>query len=253
MSEPREIGRQTAIVTGAAQGLGAVIAQRLHAAGYNVAIADIAFEKAQGMADELDPLGATAMAVRLDVGSKPEFEAARDTVLSKWGALHVAVNNAALTPATPVMDITPEEFDRVIATNLRGTFFGCQVFGAAFAKARYGRIVNLASLAAHNGGTTAGAHYASSKAGIITLTKIFARDLSPLGVSVNAIAPGPLDLPIVHQTVAPDRLAKMIEAIPARQIGDPNFVGDLVVLLASPHAGFATGATFDVNGGIYMR
>lgn len=245
--------RQSAIVTGAAQGLGNVIARRLHAAGYAVALADIAVEAAQASADELDPSGASACALRLDVLRKEDFQNALDEVVRRFGALHVAVNNAAVTPATPVMDISPEEFDRVIATNLRGTFFGCQVFGAWLADAGYGRLINMASLAGHNGGTTAGAHYASSKSAIMTLTKIFARDLSPRGVSCNAIAPGPMDLPIVHATVPPERLARMIESIPARCIGDPGFVADLVVLLASPHASFATGATWDVNGGLYMR
>lgn len=245
--------RQTAIVTGAAQGLGEVIARRLHAAGWNVALADVQVEAAEAAAKSLDASGETAVALKLDVTKKADFEAARDALAARWGGVQVLVNNAALTPATPVMDITAEEFDRVLAVNLRGTLFGCQVFGAHMAGNGYGRLINMASLAGHNGGTTAGAHYASSKSGVMTLTKIFARDLSPQGVACNAIAPGPMDLPIVRRMVPPEKLAKMIETIPARQIGSPEFVADLVVLLASPHAGFATGATFDVNGGIYMR
>lgn len=245
--------RQIAIVTGAAQGLGNVIARRLHAAGYSVALADIDMDHATETALELDASGASALALRLDVTNKLDFEAARDTVLARWGALHVAVNNAAITLTTPVMQITPEEFDRVITTNLRGTFLGCQVFGAYLGSTGYGRVINLASLAGQNGGTASGAHYASSKSGILTLTKIFARELAASGVTVNAIAPGPLDLPSVHAAVPPEKLAKLVEMIPVKRLGDAGFVADLVVQLASPQAGFATGAAWDINGGIFMR
>ncbi|TXT28957.1 MAG: 3-oxoacyl-acyl-carrier protein reductase, partial [Rhodocyclaceae bacterium] len=140
-----------------------------------------------------------------------------------------------------------------LAQALRGTFLSCQVFGAAFAKAGYGRLINLASLAGQNGGTASGAHYASSKAGIITLTKIFARELGAANVTVNAIAPGPMELPSVRAAVPAERLAQIIETIPVKRLGNPKFVATLAVQLASPEADFTTGATWDVNGGIFMR
>ena len=244
---------QVALVTGAAQGLGSIIAGQLHAAGYKVVITDRTEELAREAADRLDASGATALAVKLDVKRKADFEAALATVVAKWGGLQVAVNNAAMTPTTPVMKITAEEFDEVIAVNLRGTLFGCQVFGAHMAAANYGRIINLASLAGQNGGTASGAHYASSKGAILTLNKIFARELAASNVTVNAIAPGPMELPSVRAAVPPERLEKLIEAIPVRRLGNPKFVADLVVKLASPEADFTTGATWDVNGGIFMR
>lgn len=245
--------QQVAVVTGAAQGLGRSIAEALHRAGYRVAVTDVAVAGAAEVATALDPSGETAMALALDVTSKADFEAALAAILAKWGALHVAVNNAALTPTTPVMKITAEEFDRVLAVNLRGTLFGCQVFGAHLASAGYGRIVNLASLAGQNGGTASGAHYASSKGAILTLTKIFARELGASGVTVNAVAPGPMDLPSVHALVPAEKLAKIVETIPVRSLGDPDFVADTVVHLASPAAGFVTGAAWDLNGGLFMR
>lgn len=244
---------QVAIVTGAAQGLGRHIAEALHRAGYRVAVSDVRFDAVAEVALALDPTGETAFALALDVASKADFEAGLAAVLAKWGALHVAVNNAAMTPTTPVMQITPEEFDRVLSINLRGTFLGCQVFGAHLAKVGYGRIVNLASLAGQNGGTASGAHYASSKGAILTLTKIFARELGPAGVTVNAVAPGPMDLPSVRALVPADRLEKIIETIPVKSLGDPAFVADTVVHLASPTAGFVTGAAWDLNGGLFMR
>ncbi|GAA5233721.1 SDR family oxidoreductase [Verticiella sediminum] len=246
--------RQVAIVTGAAQGLGRVIADHLHAAGYRVAYADIALQAAQAAASAADASGETAMAIGLDVTRKSDFEAARDLLVERWGGVQVLVNNAAVTLTTPVMQITPEEFDTVITTNLRGTFLGCQVFGAHLGEQGYGRLVNLASLAGQNGGTASGAHYASSKAGILTLTKIFARELAGKGVTVNAVAPGPMDLPSVRAAVPPEKLDKLInDMIPVKKLGDPGFVADLVVQLASPNAGFATGAAWDINGGIFMR
>ncbi|MEG1768159.1 MAG: SDR family oxidoreductase, partial [Comamonas sp.] len=121
------------------------------------------------------------------------------------------------------------------------------------AQAGYGRLINVASLAGQNGGTASGAHYASSKSGILTLTKIFARELASRGVTVNAVAPGPLDLPSVRAAVPPQRLARLVDAIPVRKLGNPRFVAGLVVQLASPEADFATGAAWDINGGIFMR
>jgi 3-oxoacyl-[acyl-carrier protein] reductase len=244
---------QVVCVTGASQGLGAAIARAFHVAGYKVALADIDEPGMAALASELDGTGETVLAVPLDVRSQAQFEAARDAILAKWGSVEVLVNNAVLTVARPVLEIDPDEFDRVMAVNVRGTFIGCQVFGRLFKKAGYGRIVNMASLAGQNGGTATGAHYAASKGAIITLTKVFARDLAAFGVTANAIAPGPIDTPAVRRTVPADRLPGLIAGIPVGQLGDPDFIAAVALQLASPSAGFVTGATWDVNGGLYMR
>nr|WP_282572079.1 SDR family oxidoreductase [Roseomonas acroporae] len=241
------------MVTGGGSGLGSAIVRALHGAGYRVAVADIDEAAARDVAAGLDASGGTALGLALDVREKAAFERALALLVARWGSAQVLVNNAAMTVARPVMEISPEEFDAVVAVNLRGTFLGCQVFGAHFRDRGHGRIVNMASLAGQNGGTATGAHYAASKGGIVTLTKVFARDLGRAGVTVNAIAPGPLDTPMVHRTVPPERLAALKEGIPVGEIGDPAFVASLVVQLASPEAAFATGATWDVNGGLYLR
>ncbi len=244
---------QVALVTGAAQGLGRVIAERFLAAGYRVAVTDVAEGAAHDAARALDPTGTAVLPLGLDVTHKADFTAALDAVLARWGALHAVVNNAAMTPMTPVMRITPEEFDAVVAVNLRGTFLGCQVFGAHLAQAGHGRIVNIASLAGQNGGTASGAHYAASKAGILTLTKIFARELAAANVTVNAVAPGPMDLPSVRASIPPERLETLVGMIPVKRLGNPAFVARMVVELAAPDADFTTGAAWDINGGIFMR
>ncbi|PSL12908.1 3-oxoacyl-[acyl-carrier protein] reductase [Marinobacterium halophilum] len=244
---------QVALVTGAAQGLGHHIAARLHDAGYRVVLSDINLEAAQQAATALDGSGETAMAVRLNVAEQADFEAALAQVLERWGALHVLVNNAAVTRATPVMEISADEFNDIVNINLGGTFVGCQVMGRYMADQGYGRIINMSSLAGQNGGTSTGAHYAASKGGILTLTKVFAKELAAQGVTVNAIAPGPIDSPMVKALVPEERLPTLLGAIPVGQLGEADFVGDMVVQLARPEAAFATGTTWDINGGLFMR
>jgi len=243
----------TVLITGASQGLGAVIARSFHAQGWQVGISDIDAQGAAKLANEIDPSGQRALAISLDVRDPVAFGAAYDTLTSRWGSVEALINNAVLTQVRPVLDISLEEFGAVSDVNLRGTFVGCQIFGRYFKESRYGRIVNIASLAGQNGGTATGAHYAASKGGIITLTKVFARELAPFGVTVNAVAPGPLDLPSVHSIVPRDSLDKIMSSIPVGHLGAPEFVASAVMLLASPQAAFASGATWDINGGLYMR
>ncbi|WP_217567270.1 SDR family NAD(P)-dependent oxidoreductase [Streptomyces sp. GbtcB7] len=245
--------RRVALVTGAARGLGACIAGRLYDRGYCVALTDLDEEAAVKAAADLDPEGRYAVGLALDVRDKDAFARVRDRLVAHWGAVHVLVNNAGHAKAEKLMEISPESFEAVVSTNLNGTFFGCQVFGAHFAERGYGRIVNIASLAGQNGGTATGAHYAAAKGGVATLTKVFARELGPHGVTVNAISPGPQDLPVVREMVPPDVLSAIEQAAPVRRLGRPRFIADMAVLLASEHADAVTGACWDANGGLYMR
>ncbi|MDJ1135723.1 SDR family NAD(P)-dependent oxidoreductase [Streptomyces iconiensis] len=245
--------RRAALVTGAAGGLGRCVAARLHAQGYRVALTDLDAEAAAEAAAELDPTGESAVGLALDVRDKDAFSRALDDVVTRWGAVHALVNNAGHSKIESLMDITPESFTAVVDTNLNGTFYGCQVFGAYFAERGDGRIVNIASLAGQNGGTATGAHYAAAKGGVATLTKVFARDLGPRGVTVNAVSPGPQDLPVVRRTVDPQKLAQTEAMIPVGRLGRPEFIADMVVLLVAEHADVVTGACWDANGGLFMR
>lgn len=251
MSNPTQ--SQIALVTGAAQGLGNRIAARLLAAGYRVVLSDRSLPAAEAAARVMDASGERVMPLALDVARKADFEAALAAVLERWGDLQVLVNNAAVTRATPLMEISPEEFAEVVNINLGGTFAGCQVIGRHMADRGYGRIVNMASLAGQNGGTSTGAHYAASKGAIVTLTKVFAKELAGRGVTVNAIAPGPIDSPMVKALVPEERLPGLLGAIPVGRLGDADFIGDMVVQLARPEAYFITGTTQDINGGLFMR
>lgn len=243
----------TAIVTGAASGFGAVAARALHQAGHRIVVSDIDGEAARRLAAELDPAGATAIATTLDVRRPEDFERARDEAIGRWGSVEILVNNAAVTVARPLLEIAPAEFNEVMATNAGGVFAGSQILGRHFRERGYGRIVNLASLAGQNGGTATGAHYAASKGAIMTLTKVFARDLAAFGITVNAVAPGPMDTPLVHKLVPAEKMQGLLANIPVGQLIDPAFVASVVVLLASPAASAVTGACWDVNGGLFMR
>jgi 3-oxoacyl-[acyl-carrier protein] reductase len=247
------MNKKIAVVSGAGRGLGEHIARKLHAEGYKVCVADIDLEQATTVATSLDATGQTAMALSLDVRRKQDIIAALDATELRWGGVSVLVNNAGQSRVAALMEITPEEFDDVVAINMKGTFLACQVFGKYFAEQKYGRIINIASLAGQTGGTATGAHYAASKGGVMTLTKVFARELAAQGVTVNAISPGPLDLPVVHQTVAADKLAGIIQTIPVKTLGDAGFIADAVVMLASEQASSMTGSCIDINGGLFMR
>lgn len=243
----------TAIVTGAASGFGAVAARALHQAGHRIIVSDINGDAARRLATELDPAGNSAIAATLDVRQPEAFEQVRDLAIARWGSVEILVNNAAVTVARPLLEIEPAEFNTIMATNAGGVFAGSQILGRHFKERGYGRIVNLASLAGQNGGTATGAHYAASKGAIMTLTKVFARDLAAFGITVNAIAPGPMDTPLVHQLVPAEKMPAMLANIPVGQLIDPAFVASVVVLLASPAASSVTGACWDVNGGLFMR
>lgn len=244
---------EVSVVTGAAAGLGEAIARRLHATGHRVAIADLDGAAAMALADELDESGVSARAYTVDVSDRIDLEQLLAGVLADFGAVHVLVNNAALTRATPLLDITPEELTRVMTVNFEGTFHACQLFGAHMASERYGRIVNIASLAGQNGGTATGGHYASSKGAIMSATKVFARELAAAGVTINAVSPGPLDTPMVRGIVGEESLPKFTKNIPVGRLGSPAFIAEMVALLVSADAASVTGACWDANGGLYLR
>jgi 3-oxoacyl-[acyl-carrier protein] reductase len=226
--------------------------RRLHAGGHAVAVADLDGTAAAALAAELDgAVGARGYAA--DVADKGSLEKLLATVVADFGGVQVLVNNAARTQARPLLEITPEELDSVMAVGFRGTFQACQLFGAHMAAQGYGRIVNMASLAGQNGGTATGGHYASAKGAVISLTKVFARELAASGVTVNAVSPGPQDSPVVHDIVGAGNLESFARSIPVGRLGDPAFIAEMVALLASPAAASVTGACWDANGGLYMR
>ncbi|MBY4212440.1 SDR family oxidoreductase [Rhodococcus fascians] len=240
------------VVTGGGSGLGELIVRKLHSVGHRVAIADIDLASANSLAAELGSAD-SVRGYRVDVSDRSALEGLLAGVVDHFGSVEVLVNNAAKTQARPLMDITAEELDSVMAVGFRGTFTACQVFGKYMAGNKYGRIVNMASLAGQNGGTATGGHYASAKGAVMSLTKVFARELAPSGVTVNAVSPGPQDSTIVREIVGNANLESFAHTIPVGRLGDPAFIAEMVSLLASPAAASVTGACWDANGGLYMR
>ena len=232
---------RTAIVTGAARGIGEAIARRLHADGYRVVLADIA--DASPLAGEL---GERATAVEHDVRDLASWES---LIGDLGGDVFALVNNAARTEFRTFWEVEVDEWDDVLATNLRGTYLGCRVVGAALRERGAGRIVNLASDAGQTAAGRSGPHYAASKAGVVSVTRRAATELAPHGVTVNAIAPAAIDGPLARSVLTEEKLPR----IPVGRLGRPEEVAALVAFLLSEDAGYITGATLDVNGGVLMR
>lgn len=233
----------TAVVTGAARGIGAAIARRLQADGYDVGLTDVDVDGVERLAGELG-----ARAFEHDVRELASWEA----LLEQLDDVHVLVNNAARTEFRSFFEIDLDEWDDVLATNLRGTYLGCRVFGRHMRERGAGRIVNLASDAAFAARGASGAHYAASKAGVVAVTRRAATELAPHGVTVNAVAPAAIDGPLARKVLR-DRLDEKLAGIPVGRLGRAEEVAALVAFLASDEAGYLTGTTLDLNGGVLMR
>ncbi len=242
---------RTALVTGGGRGVGEAVAREIHAGGGRVAVSDVDIDVAQAVAVSLDPSGETAIALTLDVREKDHFLAARDRIAGLWGKVDIVVNNAGFAKRTPTQDISPEEFDAIVQINMRSVFLSCQIFSEHMREHGYGRIVNITSLAGQNGGTVASPHYAASKAGAIMLTKYFARYLAGTGVTVNAIAPGPIDT--AKARLSAEQIARVEGEVPVGRCMAVGEIAAATALLASDRGGFFVGATLDMNGGLYLR
>jgi 3-oxoacyl-[acyl-carrier protein] reductase len=235
---------RTAVVTGAAQGIGEAIARTLHSRGATVVVADLNGARAERVAESL---GDRAHAAEVDVRDPGSIE----RLLDGAGRVDVLVNNAARTAFRPLWEIDEDEWDEVLATNLRSVFTACRLAGPRMREQGWGRILNLASIAGQAGGAS-GAHYAASKAGIIVLTKIVATELAPHGTTCNALAPAAVRTPVFDE-LPEERLDALRARIPVGRFGEPAEVAELAAFLCSDEAGYVTGATFDVNGGLLMR
>lgn len=242
---------KAAIITGAGRGIGLGIAMAFAREGARVALCDIDASLLDSALAQVRALGGPVRAFQLDVTSKEQIHGVVDAVLGQWGAVDVLVNNAGIYELLPAEEISEQQWDRMLAVNLKGTFLCCQAVIPAMKRQGAGRIISIASSAGKTGGTLAGAHYSVSKAGVICLAKQLARELGPHGITVNAVAPGRIDTPMIHVASDEENEAFRLRT-PLGRLGTAEDVADAVLFLASGEASFITGEILDVNGGLLI-
>ena len=249
---PFSLEGKVAFVTGSARGLGEAMAKAfLDAGAKGVVISDVRPELPD-TAKRLDPTGTRVLAQKLDVKDLKAFQAAFDAGVARFGGIDIMVNNAGRTVQCPPWDVTPEDWDDVMAINLRSVFFGCKIAATHMKGRGWGRIINLTSIAGQAPSAVAGAHYATSKAGIMQITRTWALELVAHGITVNNIAPAAIDGPIM-EIVTPERRAILEKNSPMGRFGRMDEIGAAALYLASESSAYMTGATLDINGGRLMR
>lgn len=242
----------TAIVTGGAMGLGLAITEALAARGTKVAMFDIAAEAVRTQVARLSESGATVSGCVVDVSDRAEVEAAVARVRAELGPVLILVNNAGIEQFGKFAEITDEQWDRVMAVNLRGPFTCTQAVLPDMLDAGWGRIVNISSSSAQ-GGQARMAAYVSSKAGVIGLTKSLALELGPKGITANTIPPGMVVTPMLEKAIAEGRFTASLEHFagitPVRRAGRPEDIANAAVFLCQDESSYITGQVIGVNGG----
>ena len=234
-----------ALVTGAARGIGLAVAQRLVREGGIVVLADADFDQAR---TEAKRLGHGAFAEKMNVADIRSVTSATTATIDRLGRLDILVNNAGIHgPSVPISQLTDEDWYNVLAVDLTGVFYCCRAVIPHMRDRKYGRIVNVSSIAGKEGNPNA-IPYSSAKAGVIGLTKALAKEVARDGILVNAVTPAVIDTDILKQ-VSPQHMEYMVSRIPIGRVGQPEEVAALVAWLCSEECSFSTGAVFDISGG----
>ena len=239
---------KAAIVTGGAQGIGEGVAVRLAEEGAGIAILDIKLDLANEVADGLRSNGTDAIALQADISNKAEGQAAVDEVASHFGRIDILVNNAGYHRMAKVTEIKEETSDRILDINLKGYFLMIQAVVPHMERQNYGKVLNIASIAAY-GGIANQAHYNSSKGGIISLTRTMALELVPFGINVNAVSPGTVETAGNKRFL--ERYRELVEKqIPMGRLAQPRDIANAVLFLVSDEAEYITGQCLSVCGGL---
>jgi len=271
----QRLNGKIAIVTGSGQGIGKAVALRLAQEGADVVVADINLEKAQQTAQEIRALGRGATAYGIDVARVVEIRCMVDNIVTEFGRIDILVNCAGVVQAKPFLEITEDDWDRLLNINLKGTTFCIQavatqmirqvpeqVKAAGRADRSYGKIVNFSSISGRHGRALQ-SHYAASKTAIISITQSAALALAPYNINVNAVAPGVVPTAMWQQIdrqcshifgAEPGQVLRdFIEKIPLKRAGSPEDVAGTVTFLCSSEADYITGQTLNVDGGYEMQ
>jgi NAD(P)-dependent dehydrogenase (short-subunit alcohol dehydrogenase family) len=246
------VAGRNAAVTGGASGIGRSICLHLARAGVEVAVLDLNRIGAEQVAREVTALGRRGVAVELDVAEPASVAAAVERVHGVLGPVHVLVNDAGIAGFQPLLQMSDEAWDRMIAVHLKGTFNCTRAFLPDMVEAGWGRIVNISSVAGLRGGANL-SHYAAAKAGILGFTKAVALEVGSLGITVNAIAPGVIDTPMLRGSGWTDEMSQAVVRNAAiRRLGTPDDIAAACRFLASDEAGFMTGQVLSPNGGSHL-
>jgi 2-hydroxycyclohexanecarboxyl-CoA dehydrogenase len=244
---------RNAVVTGGASGIGRAIALRLAGAGAEVALLDLDTTGAGAVAAQIAALGRRGVAIEADVANTASVGRAVERLHRELGSVQILVNSAGIASFAPFLDMPEADWDRMIAVHLKGAFNCARAFLPDMRAARWGRVVNVASVAGLNGGGPGLAHYAAAKAGVIGLTKSLASEFGPLGITVNAIAPGLIDTPLLDRSGMPEAIRRaIVERAPVRRMGKPEDIAATCAFLVSEEASFVTGQVVSPNGGGWM-
>lgn len=240
---------RVAVVTGSGSGIGRGIAQRFAREGAAVGVWDLNADSAAETADLITAAGGQALAVEADCANEAAIKAATEETRAKFGLINILVNNAGVAPFTPYMDIKHDEWDRVIAINLKGPHLCIREMLPAMLEAGWGRVVNITSSSTQSG-SFAQVHYVASKGGLLGMTKALALEFAASGVTFNMVPPGFIDTPMLRGS--PVDVEAFAKTLPMKRPGTVEEMAAACVYLASEDAGYVTGQTISVNGGRYM-
>ena len=250
-----DLAGKVALVTGASSGIGAATARLLAAQGARVAVGFHQNKKgAIEVLESIQAAGGTAVAAVGDFRKTPEIRSVVAQVVSEFGPIDILINNAgSLVKRLPIREITEEMWDDVIALNLKRAVFASQAVAPSMIERRTGAIVNVVSIAGHNGGGPGAGTYATAKAGLTSFTKSLAKELAPHGVRVNAVSPGVIDTPFHEVFSTPEMIAGFVKTIPLGRVGKSEECANVIAFLVSDAASYVVGETIEVNGGQLMR
>ena len=241
--------KRLSVVTGAAGVLGTAVARQLVSDGHRVLMMDIAADRLEATARDI---GDAASPLVVDVGCPVTVERVCETILKQYGTVDTLINNAGVLSNNKAEGTTVDEWHRLMAINLDGPFYLTRALLPGMREQRWGRVVNVCSLAMKTGGLTAGTAYTASKGGLGALTFSLAREVAADGITVNGVAPAYVRTPMVTEQLTSAQREALLRQIPVGRFCEPEEVARLIAFLVSPHAGFITGEIIDINGGLHM-